>query len=208
MSDASNKIIPPQHDGGKKDIEHRVEAGEINDARKLFFVARNRLLDVNHWHEYASPISGKFQIVDGEGREVDRTAEMGDYLRIDIPAPDNEEGHGFDWVKIEAIEDESDSTGPNEKIAFRVRPSASPTDPAHHAAHFFNEEATSTFVVERNDREVKAAVYGRNEVPNTDADNTKDKIRNTLVGLGAMLGASNVQWGNLVKGLIVMKKEP
>jgi hypothetical protein len=45
-------------------------------------------------------------------------------------------------------------------------------------------------------------VHGRNEKPNTNSDAVADKIRNTLVGLGAIAGFSKIQWKNLVKGLI------
>ena len=50
--------------------------------------------------------------------------------------------------------------------------------------------------------EVKAAVYGRNEVPNTSTSNVIDKVRNVVVAMTATLGFSNVQWKSLVKGLV------
>jgi hypothetical protein len=205
MAEITEKMIPPQREGGKKDIEHRVTAIDDDDARKLFFIARNRLVDVNKWHELAGAASAKFTLTDRTGAEVDRTAEQNDYFKIDIPGPGPVEGDGFDWVFIEAIEEKSDTQGPSETIAMRVRPASPPTK-GENVAHFFKDEATSTFVVERKGRELTAAVYGRNEVPNTSTDKIADKVRNALVGAGAIAGASNVQWGALVKGLIAMKK--
>src|SRR5688572_8624505 len=95
-------IIPPQQTGAQKDIEHVVKTVDENDGRKLFMIARNRLVSVNHWHEYAAPFTGTFKLTDERGQEVDRTAEMGDYFKIDIPAPGSAAGKGYDWVRIEA----------------------------------------------------------------------------------------------------------
>ena len=71
---------------------------------------------------------------------------------------------------------------------------------------FFKEDATSTFIVERDGNNLRAAVHGRNELPNTKADKPLDKARNAIVGLGAMLGLSNPQWKSLVKGILDFKK--
>jgi hypothetical protein len=202
MPDVKEKIIPPQQQGGKKDIEHKVETLDDDAARKLFSIARNRLLNVNEWHEISEGISATFQLVDQAGKEVNRTAELHDYFKINLPAPGPTEGKGFDWVQIEAIEDKSDSAGPYESIAIRVRPTANPQEKGEDVAHFFKDEATSSFIIERKGRNVLAAVYGRNEIPNNDTSNLIDKVRNALVGTTAIMGLSNVQWGNLVKGLL------
>ena len=47
-----------------------------------------------------------------------------------------------------------------------------------------------------------ATYSGRNEVPNTEADNLLDKARNAVVAIGAMIGLSELQWEKLVKGLV------
>jgi hypothetical protein len=204
ISHAANKrsIVPPQKAGTRKDIEHIIMAADENDARKLFMIARNRLVDVNHWHEYSGSLSATFQLTDQYGKEVTRTAEKGDYFKINIPAPGSSEGHGFDWVSIEAIEDIGNPDGDIERIALRVRPASNPKEKGENVAHFFSEDSTSSFILERLGNQVKAAVYGRNETPNTSTSNLIDKVRNIVVGVTAILGFSNVQWKNLVKGLI------
>lgn len=206
MPDIKEKIIPPQREGGKKDFEHKVTAMDLDDARKLFVIARNRLLNVNHWHDVAG-FSAKFHLTDQQGNDVERTAEDGDHFRIALPAPGPNEGDGEDWVMIEQIEDKSDSQGPYESIAFRVRPAQNPKKGGENVAHFFSEEATSTFLVERREKEVLAAVYGRNEKPNTKTTNVVDKVRNAIVGVTAIAGLSNIQWKNLIHGLIAMDEK-
>jgi hypothetical protein len=207
MQDIKEKIIPPQHEGGKKDIVHTVKAIDDDSARKLFVIARNRLYDVNRWYELCGLASATFTLTDESGNKLHRTVEKGDYFKINLPAPGTTEGSGFDWVYVEEIEDKSDSTGPYESAAIRVRPTENPKSSGENVAHFFKDEATSTFVVERKGVEVTAAVFGRNEKPNTTTDNVVDKVRNAVVGLTALLGFSNVQWNSLVKGLIEQESE-
>ena len=206
MADIKEKIVPAQQQGGKKDIEHSVTAIDDDDARKLFFIARNRLLDVNRWNEVADGLSARFLVTDSTGREVNRTAEKNDLFKIKLPAPGPSEGEGADWVRVEAIEEKSDTAGPYESVAMRVRPAPNP-EKGENVAHFFNDKATSSFIVERRGTTVTASVLGRNEVPNTETDNVVDKVRNAVVGATAIAGLSNIQWGNLVKGLIAMEKK-
>ena len=198
-------IVPDQQDGAQKDIIHSELALDENDARKLFMIARNRLVNVNHWHEYAAGLSATFRLTNALGQEVDRTAEKGDYFKISVPAPGPSSGDGYDWVQVEAVEDKSDPNGSDERMALRVRPAADPTQRGENVSHFFSNTSTSSFVVERQGGRVSAAVYGRNEVPNTETDNIIDKVRNAVVGVSALMGLANVQWKNLVSGLIKAK---
>lgn len=202
LPDKNEEIVPPQQQGSRKDIDYSVDAVDENDARKLFMIGRNRLLSVNHWREYAAPLSAAFHLTDANGDDVDRTAEEGDHLKIDLPAPGPKSGSGFDWVRIEAIEDRSNPDGADEFIAIRVRPASDPKKNTDEVAHFFTGEATSSFVMERHGNKLKAAVYGRNESPNTETTTVVDKVRNAVVGASAIAGLSNVQWKNLLKGLL------
>ena len=88
----------------------------------------------------------------------------------------------------------------------KVKPASNPTNADSETAHFFKDEASSTFLVKRDFKTIAAEVHGRNEKPNTDAS-IKDSIRNVLVALGAMLGFSTVQWKSLVKGLVKTEEE-
>jgi hypothetical protein len=197
-----DNIVPEQQTGSQKDIIHKVQALDQNDAQRLFLIARNRLVDVNHWNEYSA--LGDFQLVDSDGNEVFRTAEIGDYFRIDIKAPGPVAGDGYDWVRIEAIADHSDVEGFEEHMAMRVRPARNPRDEKkdEDTAHFFDDESTSSFVVKREGTQVSAAVFGRNEIPNTSTSKMIDKIRNQVVAATAIAGLSNIQWRSLVTGLI------
>lgn len=165
-------------------------------------MAASRLLNVNDWDKVCGPMSAKFTLTDSSGTPVERRARPGDYFRIDIHLPGPVAGGGFDWVRIETIEDDRDPTGPVEQLAVRVRPAPNPAGDGNHVAHFFDDEATSTFMVRRNHNSVTASVHGRNETPNTDGNNVVDKVRNTLVATGARAGTADLQWQALVDGLL------
>lgn len=198
-----DKNIPQQQEGNQVDIQHEAKLPNREQALQLFEAAKTRLLNVSCWGEIANGITAKFQLVNAEGVEVNRSAKVNDYFKIHIPgAPNSESGEGNDWVRIENIQDESDTENDIQIISIRVRPASNPQKPDESSAHFFHEEATSTFVVKRKAKTVTAEVHGRNEVPNLKADGVWDTIRHTIVAIGAILGFSNQQWNNLVEGLI------
>lgn len=201
-----DKNIPEQQKGNQLDTQHEVTLNSREEAEKLFEAAKKRLLNVSHWGEIANGVSADFDLTDSSGQEVDRPAQQGDRFKINIPAPASDSGSGNDWVEVEAIQDETDPEADVQVVSIRVRPSSNPQKPNDNTAHFFHEDATSTFVVKRKGQTVSAAVHGRNEVPNMEADGVWDTIRHALVALGAILGFSNHQWKNLVQGLIEPEK--
>ena len=195
MSEIADKL-PPQESGAETNTEHSIVAANEADAIKLFERAKQRLLHVNEWEKLCGAGSANFQLTDALGKDVERPAQVQDHFKIDIPGPGTVTGQGYDWVRIEHIEETDDS------LLMRVRPATNPRNEAGDVAHFFSEEATSNFIVKRTTNTVEAAVYGRNELPNTHAEKGVDKARNTMVALSAMAGISKIQWKSLVKGLL------
>ncbi|MGI4021801.1 MAG: hypothetical protein ACRYFA_09870 [Janthinobacterium lividum] len=202
-----DKNIPQQQKGNQVDTMHEVTLNNREEAIQLFESAKKRLLNVSGWGEIANGASSDFQLTDSNGSKVNRTVQQNDYFQIHIPAPGPKSGNGEDWVQVEAIQDETDVAADVQITSIRVRPASNPQNPNADTAHFFGEDATSTFVVKRKGNTVSAEVHGRNEVPNLHADGILDTIRHAIVGIGAILGFSNYQWKNLVQGLIEPKKE-
>lgn len=202
-----DKNIPKQEKGNQVDTLHKVTLGSQEEAVQLFETAKNRLLHVSRWGEVAKGASSGFQLTNSHGLEIDRPVQQHDCFKIHIPAPGPESGNGEDWVQVENIQDETDAVADVQVVSVRVRPSSNPQNPTADTAHFFGEDATSTFVVKRKGNTVSAEVHGRNEVPNLDADGVLDTVRHAVVALGAILGFSNHQWKNLTQGLLEPKKE-
>jgi hypothetical protein len=194
--------VPEQETGSQTDTHHSVDAKDITEAREKFTRAKQRLQDINNWDKICGKASAIFRLTDNSGNEVNRQPQQGDHFKINVPAPGNEAGHGFDWVLIEEISDGSNPDGDTESFVMRVRPSSNPQNPDEETAHFFKNNATSSFAVERENTKVTASVHGRNELPNTKTESVLDKARNAIVALGAMIGISTPQWKSLVKGVL------
>ncbi len=56
-------------------------------------------------------------------------------------------------------------------------------------------------MISRNATHLKAAVYGRNETPNFNA-NWFDVIRNIMVAAGGIMGIAKIQWKQLTDGFL------
>jgi len=203
----ARNMIPKQEEGNQSDIVEKIDAENEEDAKVIFNEAKKRLLSVNSWKDISGDISASFTLIDKSGEKINHVAEVGDYFKIDIPGPGTKSGDGYDWVRVEAIEDHSNASTEKESFGIRVRPSPNPQKNAHEKepAHFFKGEATSNFILERNACTVSAEVHGRNEKPNTTIHRPLDKLRNAVIGSSAILGVSHIQWKKLVKGLIGKK---
>jgi hypothetical protein len=194
--------VPQQETGSSMDTEYAADANSVEHARQLYENAKRRLLNVNRWHQIAGKATAVFKLTDANGNEVERDAQQHDYFMIDIPGPGPVSGDGYDWVQVEGIVEHSEPGANTECVVMNVRPAPSPKNDDPDIAHFFSEDATSNFIVRRENNKVIAGVYGRNEVPNTRAGNVVDKARNAAIGLSAVAGVSKLQWSALVKGII------
>lgn len=195
-------LVPESATGGSTNSEHEVTEENEVKANQVFNRAVHRLLDISQWHTFAGLGSSVFKLTDENGDEVNREPTIGDYMKIDLPGPGSKAGEGFDWVRFEAIADKRDANGLAESFSMRARPCANPKSKDNSIAHFFTDEATSTFIVKREGKKVSAEVRGRNEAPNTSTHNIVDKVRNTAVAVPAIIGISNGQWKKLVVGLL------
>ncbi|MEO5674592.1 MAG: hypothetical protein ABIQ74_08090 [Chitinophagales bacterium] len=126
--------------------------------------------------------------------------QVGNYIRIELPAPESKEGHGYEWVKIELID--SETTEEYDRYSIKVRPASNPQNSYKATAHFYTDDATSSFIIERTGNKVTASEYGRNELPNTETRSPKSKLRNLVVAIGAQMGLAHIQWKKLLKGIL------
>jgi hypothetical protein len=197
--------IPEQREGTAVDVDDTVTLPSEAEAKTFFQQVKSRLLNINAWHQFAGALSADFALTDKKGNALERKPAVGDYFKINIPAPGIQTGEGYDWVRIEEIKEEAE--GMDEWASIRVRPTSSPVNNNHDVAHFYTDDATSNFIVKREGVNVTAGVYGRNEIPNVkEADSLLDKARNAIVGTGGVTLFSKLQWKALVSGLLEEKK--
>ena len=190
------ELVPENGSGVQTNTESEAVFETAQAARQFFDIAKERLLRINGWKELAGIASAGFQLTDSDGKDIFRTPEEGDFFKIDIPGPRTITGEGHDWVQIEAVEVSGDAA------AIRVRPASNPRNEREDVAHFFSDEATSSFMVKLEDNKVIAGVYGRNEKPNTKTEKLVDTVRNAAIATGAITGFSKLQWKSLVNGIV------
>jgi hypothetical protein len=201
--EAITEIIPKQIIGTQTGATSKLKMDTRHAALLLFQAACKRLLDINNWQKLCGGTGAEFTLTDKNGEPLHgANPEIGNLIRIKLPAPSNKEGDGFDWVRIEEFEDERTLVSDSEVFGFRVRPVENPKNKTGNSAHFYTADATSTFLIIRYSHTVYALERGKNEVPN-DSDSWTTKIRNKLVAIAAMMGFSKPQWQKLVDGLLV-----
>lgn len=193
-------IVPPQKLGKEMTMTAAVELKHAEDAAQFYSVAKQRLLDVNNWHSIAGTGSARFQLVSAEGEEVQRLAQKGDYFKIDIPGPGSRAGGGYDWVKVEELT-ETDNENV-QSTGLRVRPADNPFNSSNETAHFYSDDATSNFIVTRENNIINAVIVDKNVEPNSDSSSVTDKLRDAAVGIGAISIFSKIQWQHLANGIV------
>lgn len=192
--------VPAQIKGGFHDTESQKQFENPIITGQKFEILRQRFFSVNQWQEYTGKNSADFRLYDFKGNPIDRSPEIGDFIRVDIPGPGEKEASGFDWVEV--INKSHQLSDQFEYFLMTCRPSKVPGNSDNdHIAHFYGNQASSTFMISKTANEIKAAIYGRNEVPNYDAQ-WIDKIRNVWVAVGGMMGISKIQWKALSDGLL------
>lgn len=204
MANPGSESLSPQEEGTQSDIVEIIEAADPQEAKLLFLKARERLFDISHWENISEGLSASFDLTDKNGNLKEGFPEKGDHIRIDIPGPGSSAGKGYDWVRVEMIEDKRAGDADREWSIIKVRPSEDPVM-QEGVAHFFEDRATSSFIVTREDTKLSAEVHGRNEKPNKKSKKLADKIRNTVTGTLATAGIAKIQWQKLVKGLLNIK---
>jgi hypothetical protein len=198
----ANDLIPVNEKGKPTNLEFSINLNTINEARNCYIRAVKRMQNPGIWHELAGWASASFILADTNGAGLFRFAGIGDYIRINIPGPGPVEGGGYDWVRVEKMEEYIDSSGQREWTGMKVRPCGNPGSGASGTAHFFRGDATSTFIIERDAKKVSAFYHGRNEVPNTATPRLADNVRNAVVAGGAIIGLSEAQWSALSRGFL------
>ena len=195
-------LVPTQLEGLEKNISHTITTPTTEDAEDWFVDAKERLLDVNNWKKFSGIADVEFKLTDVNGRIVNRRARRGDLIRIDIAGRGYEFDGGFEWTAIEAIEYDDYPDICMETFAMRLRPSANPMSKNNDVfADFSDNEATSTFVIERIGKKLSAYYHGRNEQGDLELVSLGQGQEPEIAKI-AWLGLSDVACKALIKGFV------
>lgn len=195
-----HNLIPSHLEGKQNDLQSAAEYPTEAAACHAFSIVKYRLQHPACWRQLAGALSGEFQPVSSEGNTITRPVQTGDLLRIDLPGPGTRTGNGFDWVRVEAVEDKYDEAVDEQLYGMRVRPARHPGEDT--TAHFFMSTASSSFIALRKGVTVTVSYHGRNEQVNDDTPDKIDNLRNTLMAGAALAGVSELQWKALLDGLL------
>lgn len=165
-------------------LEHTVSAKSMEEAEDGFVDAKEKLLDVNHWKNFATVLNAAFSLTDGHGNPIRRRAHKGDRIRIDVSGTAGSKTY---WTAIERLEYDDYPDLAMESFSMNLRPLASPSAKDVQPS---DNELTCVIVIERRSSKLFADYHVR-------LDDT-----HVISDTDTWLGLSGEQWDNLIKGFI------
>ncbi len=176
-------------------FEH-TEVYESEDKTTIVFsYQKKNLLYISLW----SQLSGNATFIhyDQQAQKVERQAEVGDFVAIDLPGP-----LPLFWVHVTEIINNIN------EVKVKVQPTYDPTaQPVQKdiTAHFFTREAENILTIGRNGNKISAKVIGLCEVVNNEKPEAGDsRLLHTSVALAGRAGLQKQQWEAFVKNLATM----
>lgn len=179
-----------------KTFTSKKEFSSRETAEREFMGSVEKLFNVNVWSKLPG-VTSRFQLYDSHGKEKNTDKpQLNDFIKIILPGPVPE-----NWVIVTDIKEEDNMA------EFTVSPSRNPTekgDDHGQIAHFFIDDATSTFRVELRDRIIHAWEIGKNEGINNQKGKEagQRKFVNTLIAEGGWAGFQAFQWHKLTDYLV------
>lgn len=193
--------IPNQVQGGFHDTVSMHCEDNVQTAIDCYEKLQERLTSVNEWHAFSGKVKAEFMLFDAKTQQPTDDVEKGNLIRINVPGLGNPSGGGYDWTKIVEIQiGEAEQSDPF--LLMTVRPCPAPKSTDGTVAHFYNGEASSTFIVRRVGTCMYAEVHGRNEIENTSTVPVLDTIRNKAVAIGSKVGIGNLNWLGFTQALL------
>jgi hypothetical protein len=172
-----------------------------SDAEDFFIKTKKKLADINVWNEKSTP--SNYELFDENASVCESKIIIpGRFIRIGIPASGK-----FDWVKVFEIIDDA----PNEFI-IRVHPAYDPTETPIDktvVSHFFTNEATNNFCLQKVGKDVQMYVIGLNEKANVrEAGGLIEAARNAATAnAGYYLGMQKTMWKEFCANFLEIKEK-
>ncbi len=168
------------------------------EAKNVFQRLIQKLFNIEQWNAESNLSS--FALFDENGfAKMEKIAAVGDFMRITLPGSGKD-----DWVKIVEIHDAAD------EIVLTVQPSPNPTDKEDNSttSHFFTNDSTNNFCLQKNGIKLNFYVIGLGEKSNTeDTSGTIETVRNfATANIGHFLGIQKAQWQNFCENFVEIEK--
>lgn len=199
LKEAERETDSASREGSSEAFAER-ELSSESEAEKYFLEFRDKLFHIKKWN-YESGVSS-FELHDSDGNpQPEKKAEIGDFIKIKLPATGK-----YDWVKITEIHDAPD------EVVITVRPSIDPTKEDSDEkiiSHFFTEDATNNFCLQRKDKTLSCYVIGLHEKTNYEnTENILETARNFATSnLGHYLGFQKMEWTIFCRNFLEVSKD-
>lgn len=194
------EFLPVNKVGSKNNAVTFLKYETDNEALEKFRLLKQSLLNINRWNINSGKNPTKFFLYDENLGDKSSMAEENDLVKIKIPAPANKVGNGFDWVKIIKIKEIDNNDF--QAILIRMKPHYCPENKDKKIAHFYTNDATSTFILAKENKAIQLSVHGRNEIPNIKNIGFINSLRNYFVAKGGIFGGSKIQWQDFVEEFV------
>ncbi len=166
-------------------------------AKEAFRTQSEALLRPAGWNDNTAGLTfadaPTWHLLDAQGKPEhrNRRIQKGDILRIDAPGPDF-------FVRAERVHIGTDNVG------FTVVPCGNPNaQGGPKTAHFFTDDSSRTFTLQRDGNEVRFVTEGNNERLNVAGQSGFWKAPwNAASGAGIMAGIGQVYWNSFASGLM------
>lgn len=203
------KLLIKQHPGAAIKTIARKRFDTEYQAANRYLILRERLMDINRWGDFANKLKAIFCLTDFNGVSINfRKPEAGNLIRMQLSGPPNIDGSGYNWVRIEQIENAIDDLNKIEWMKLKVRPLENPFDKKEeHLASLYQIDSSSTFVIIRDNLTVWIFELGSHKIINSKLKFAIKNAHNTLVAFAAFAGVSTSQWKLLVSGIMNYQKE-
>ena len=164
-------------------------------ATEFFDKLKRKLFQIDEWNTNSALSS--FELFDENGNAAnEKKLALGDFIRITLPGTGKS-----DWVRGIDIHEAQD------EVVITVQPSYDPTEDVpdkSRTSHFFTDETTNNFCLQRHDKNVNFYVIGINEKSNTeDTKNIVETARNlATANAGYFLGVQKAEWTTFCKNFL------
>ncbi|AYM99766.1 hypothetical protein [Chryseobacterium sp. 3008163] len=184
-------LVPINNNGSENNAISFLLCNSETEAFDKFRKLSQKLLQINNWKVSAGKNPTEFYIYHNES-DKSTIAQLNDLVKIKMPAPKNNLGKGFDWVKVNQIQT-IEQKGVK-AFLIQMKPHYCPDNSSGSIAHFYKGEASNTFILVKKDKTLQLSIHGRNEMPNTTKVGFMDVLRNLFVASGGIFGGSKIQW--------------
>lgn len=179
----------------------KVEAQTRHEAIVLFKNAKDRLLDINNWHQLCHNKKAGFELSDKKGLKISekQIPEVGNTIRISSPLSDS--AVDYNWARIEGFETEKNLLTDKEVFGFKIRPICQPEELENGITYTYTSASTVTFLIIRKGRMVTAL-----EIEKTEAELSRYTLpviaKRFISDLSTRMGFSKPQWHSLITGVL------